>query len=84
MQHLTNTGDPGYDLGAFIREPDGRIRLYGGGGKGKPSLPAQKEMPVVDDEAMRRAKRNEIARLMERSGRNSTILSDSGDKLGGG
>jgi hypothetical protein len=87
MQHLTPAGDPGYDLDAF-QEEAGRMRLYGGGGgKGAkpPSQPAPTVMPTPDDSAMKRAKRNEIARLMERGGRQSTILTDGGgDKLGGG
>lgn len=84
MQHVDMMGDPTYDIGAFIPNETGQLRLYKGGGKGSPKLPEQKIMPVADDEAMRKAKRNDIARLMERSGRNSTILSEGGDKLGGG
>ena len=41
-------------------------------------------MPGADDEAVRRARRRKIASMQARSGRASTILSDSGEaKLGG-
>lgn len=53
-----------------------------------PAQPAPAAMPALpdsDDEAVRAAKRKKAAAMQSRSGRVSTILSDSGtsDKLGG-
>lgn len=46
--------------------------------------PAPPVMPASDDEAVRRARRRRIAAAQAQGGRQSTILSDSGDaKLGG-
>lgn len=39
-------------------------------------------MPIPDDEAVQQAKKRQQAQLVTRSGRASTILSDTGDKLG--
>lgn len=55
------------------------------GGRGsKKAAPAASDpvMPLPDDEAVRAARRRSIAQQSGRSGRASTILTDSGDKLG--
>ena len=50
-------------------------------------LPVPKEptvMPVADDEASKRARARQLSAVRQRSGRESTILSDFGsEKLGG-
>lgn len=58
-----------------------------GGSKKKETAPApapttERVMPLPDDEAVRRARKASILKQRGRSGRSSTILSDSGDKLG--
>lgn len=40
-------------------------------------------MPMADDEAVKRARKRSIAAQMGRRGRDSTILTDSSDRLGG-
>lgn len=58
-----------------------------GGGKKEAApaaAPAEKVMPLPDDEAIKRAKKQAISRQMSRGGRSSTILSQSSDTLGGG
>lgn len=47
-----------------------------------PDLPAPTVMPGADDEAVKAARRRQIAEIQARSGRASTILSQS-DTLGG-
>lgn len=59
-----------------------------GSGKKKAAAPAPvaeapKVMPLPDDEAVRRAKKQSILRQMGRGGRQSTMLTGDGDKLGG-
>ena len=51
-----------------------------------PKMPKQekaKTMPMIDDEASRKAKRQSIAAQQARSGRASTILTNEEDLLGG-
>lgn len=62
-----------------------------GGLFSKPKLPkavtetAKKTPPpMVDDTALAAAKRKSMAAQSARGGRQSTILTDMGDKLGGG
>lgn len=61
--------------------------LLGIGGKKKAPAPAPVEtpnvMPIADDEAVRRARKQSIIRQMGRSGRSSTMLSADSDTLGG-
>jgi hypothetical protein len=54
------------------------------GAKPAPTVAPPAVMPTIDDEAVRRAKRNAIASAQQRGGRASTILSDGAkeDKLG--
>lgn len=40
-------------------------------------------MPTTDTEALAKARKKKLAQQLQRSGRSSTILSDSGDALGG-
>lgn len=58
------------------------------GGKKKAPAPAPeagpKVMPLADDEAIRRARKNALVRQLGRSGRSSTILSGDSETLGGG
>lgn len=54
------------------------------GGKDKPQVKPPTPMPMADDAAVEAAKRRKQIEIQSRSGRASTILSDSGgDKLGG-
>lgn len=54
------------------------------GGKDKPQVKAPTPMPMADDAAVEAAKRRKQAEIQARSGRASTILSDTGgEKLGG-
>jgi hypothetical protein len=64
--------------------------LFGGGSKPKdyapvalPKVPVVKEIPLADDAGIARAKRTAQVAATQRSGRNSTLLSDQSDKLGG-
>ena len=67
--------------------------LFGGGAPKAPAplppLPPPPVMPVPDDEAARRARRRQIATAQNRSGRQSTLLTDQSyasgsETLGGG
>lgn len=52
--------------------------------KDKPEVKAPTPMPMADDAAVEAAKRRKQAEIQARSGRASTILSDTGgEKLGG-
>lgn len=63
----------------------GGALLRGGKKKTAPApAPEPPVMPLADDEAVQRARRNAIARRMSAGGRSSTILTGSGDSLGGG
>lgn len=54
-----------------------------GGGPSTPPAPAPTPlMPLLDQEAINRATRKSTAMTQERSGRVSTALSQTGDKLG--
>jgi hypothetical protein len=63
--------------------------LGGGGGKKKKAAPAPAAptaapvMPIADDEAVRRARKQSIARQMGRGGRTSTMLTSDSETLGG-
>ena len=46
MQHLDPLGNPGYDIDGFKKNAVGKIRLFGGGGKGAPQVAAPPP-PVV-------------------------------------
>jgi hypothetical protein len=48
-----------------------------------PAISKPAVMPTSDDEAVKAARRRQAAELATRSGRASTILTDTGDKLGG-
>ncbi len=57
-------------------------KLFGGGApKPQPLPPPPPPTPMVDEEAIKRAKKLAIATSQQRSGRQSTILSES-DTLG--
>lgn len=64
------------------------LGLIGGsllGGKKKKAAPVEdgpKVMPLADDEAVKRAKKQSLLQQMGRGGRSSTILSDDSDSLG--
>jgi hypothetical protein len=57
-------------------------KLFGSKGAA-PAQKTQTAMPTSDDESVRRARQRQIAEVQARSGRASTILSDSGARLGG-
>ena len=62
-------------------------KILGGGGKKKEAAPAptpERVMPLADDEAIQRARKDSIIRQMGRSGRASTILTSPGSTMGGG
>ena len=48
-----------------------------------PKMDPPPVMPVADDEAIRRAKKQSIIRQMSRGGRESTILTSDSETLGG-
>ncbi len=66
------------------------MKLPGFGGAPKPPKvetppppPPPTPIPEPDDELTRQAKRKRTAEIAARSGRQSTILADTGEKLGG-
>lgn len=71
-----------FGLGGLLGKP------FGSGKKKKEAPaaaePAPRVMPLADDEAVKRARKNSIIQQIGRSGRASTILtSPSGTTLGG-
>lgn len=58
-----------------------------GSSKKKPAAtaaaPGPVVMPLADDEAIRRSRRKSLASMLNRGGRNSTMLTADSDTLGG-
>lgn len=75
-------------MGGILKSVGNVVGSVLGTNTAPPAQPAPTPMPALpesDDEAVRAAKRKKAAEIQNRSGRASTILSDSGtsDKLGG-
>jgi hypothetical protein len=62
----------------------GKALTSGGSKKAPAPEPETPVMPLADDEAVKRAKRQAIAKRMSAGGRSSTILSQGDSTLGGG
>jgi len=91
---LDDTGIPAAAAGYVVGGPAGAIAAYGMK-KQRDSMgnliddltadPAAAEpvMPTTDDAEIEKARKRKLAEQMQRSGRQSTILTDNGDALGG-
>lgn len=79
MQHLTLTGEPGYDIEGF--QPSAkRLRLFGGGGgKGKVNVPAPEKPPQASKAPTADVYRQQNAQAAKGAGTpSSTMLTDTG------
>lgn len=90
-RNLDDSGLTAAAAGYAVGGPTGAAAAYGakkqrdamGNLMDTPDPVPQAVMPTMDDAEVERARRRKMAQQAQRSGRQSTILTDNGDSLGG-